>query len=277
MRIYISCDMEGTAGVCSWNQCDPENRDEYPVYRRYMTQEVRAAVDGAREGGATEFLVNDSHWSMRNLLWEELPGDVRVVSGAPKPHSMAERIDDGVDAVFLTGYHAKGGDLDGVLAHTFSDETVYRVAINGTECSEALIVAALAGAHRVPVLLVTGDSTIVNETLRALPWVTGVAVKDAIGFNATNSLTPSAAQAAIRAGARDAVANVARAEPFVFAPPVEVLLETARVENCDYIELMPGFERVTGRTVRFRAPDYATAYRAYVAAVRLGGAANVRA
>jgi D-amino peptidase len=269
--------MEGTAGVCSWNQCDPENRDEYPIYRRYMTQEVRAAIEGAREGGATEFLINDSHWSMRNLLWEELPDDVRVVSGAPKPHSMAERIDDGVDAVFLTGYHAKGGDGDGVLAHTFSDETVHRVTVNGTECSEALLVSALAGAHDVPVVLITGDRRIVDETLRALPWATGVAVKDAIGFNAVNSLTPSAAQAAIRTGAREAVASIARAKPFTFTSPVEVVLETVRVENCDYIELMPGFERIAGRSVRFTAPDYATAYRAFVAAVRLGGAANVRA
>ncbi len=277
MRIYISCDMEGTAGVCSWSQCDPENRDEYPVYRRFMTQEVRAAIEGARAGGATQFSINDSHWSMRNLLLDELPADVRVVSGAPKPYSMAERIGDGVDAVFLTGYHAKGGDRDGVLAHTFSDETVYRVTVNGTECSEALLVAALAGSHGIPVVLVTGDRTIVNETLQALPWAAGVAVKDAIGFNAVNSLTPTAAQAAIRTAAQEAVGRVAGAQPFTFAPPIEIMLETVRVENCDYIELMPGFERVGGRSVRFNAADYPSAYRAYVAAVRLGGAANVRA
>ena len=274
MRIYISCDMEGTAGICSWRQCDPENRDEYPTYRRYMTQEVCAAIEGARTAGASEFLVNDSHWSMHNLLWDELPEDVRVVSGAPKPHSMAERIDAGADAVFLTGYHAKAGDRDGVLAHTFSDSTVYRVTVNGTECSEALLVAALAGARGIPVVLVTGDRTIVSETLHYLPWASGVAVKEAIGFNAVNTLTPQAAGDAIREGAREGVARINQAQPFAFTPPVELLLETVRVESCDDIELMPGFERVAGRTVRFTAPDYVTAYRAYVAAVRLGGAAS---
>ncbi|MHB8433546.1 MAG: M55 family metallopeptidase [Candidatus Tyrphobacter sp.] len=277
MKLYVSCDMEGTAGVCSWRQCDPENRDEYPIYRRYMTHEVRAAIDGAREGGATEFLVNDSHWSMRNLLWDELPAGVRVIAGAPKPHSMAEGLDGGSDGVFLTGYHAKSGARDGVLAHTFSDETVYRVTINGVECSEALLVGALAGANGIPVLLVTGDSTIVAETLRAFPWAVGVAVKESIGYYAANTLTPQAAQIAIRAGARDAMARVAAARPFAFAGPVEMRLETTGAQHADFIELIPGFERLDGRTVRFSADDYPTVYRAYVAAVRLAGAASAPA
>jgi len=273
MRIYISCDMEGTAGVCSWSQCDPENRDEYPIYRRYMTREVRAAIEGAREACAAEILVNDSHWSMRNVLFDELPPDVRLVSGAPKPYSMAESVERGIDAVFLTGYHAKSGDRDGVLAHTSSDE-VHRVTMNGTECSEALLVAALAGSRGIPVVMVTGDSTIVRETQRALPWAVGVAVKDAIGFYATSTLTPQAAQAAIRTGAREAMGRIEAAKPFTFAGRVEMLLETTHVASADFIELMPGFERLSGRSLRFAGDDYESAYRAYLAAVRLSDAAR---
>lgn len=277
MRVYVSCDMEGTAGVCSWRQCDPENRDEYPIYRRYMSREVSAAIEGARSAGARDFVVNDAHWSMRNLLWDEMPADVRIVSGAPKPRSMAQGLVGGFDAVFLTGYHAKSGDRDGVLAHTFSDETVYRVSVNGIECSEALLVAALAGSQGVPVMLVTGDSTIVRETLHALPWATGVAVKESIGFYAANTLTPTAAQDAIRDGARRATERIADAKPFVFSPPIELLLETVRVASADFIELMPRFERIDGRTLRFAASSYEQAYDAYVAAVRLGGAGNALA
>jgi D-amino peptidase len=277
MRIYISCDMEGTAGVCSWKQCDPDGGPEYPTYRRYMTHEVRSAIEGAREGGATDILINDSHSSMRNLLWDELPEGVRVVSGSPKPYSMAEELDDGVDAVLLTGYHAKSGDRNGTLAHTFSDATCYRITMNGVECSEALLVSALAGAYGIPVLMITGDRTIVNETLRHMPWVVGVPVKDSIGYYAIDTLTPQAAQDAIRAGARDAIKRRDEAKPFTFQPPVEMIFESTRVENADFIELMPGYERIGGRTVRFRANDYDTAYRAYVAAVRLGGLANTPA
>jgi D-amino peptidase len=274
MRLYISCDMEGTAGVCAWNQVDPSNTSEYPIYRRYMTREVRAAIEGAREAGVRDVLVNDSHWSMRNLLFDELPDDdaIRVISGAPKPWSMTQGLEAGVDAAFFTGYHAKGGDA-ATLSHTYSDD-VYSVSVNGTRCSEALLNAALAGSYGVPVVLITGDRTIVDETTHAMPWVVGVAVKDAVGFSAVNSLTPEAAQSAIRAGAREAIERLAQAKPFTFNAPFELTIETAAVEQADFIELMPGFMRTGGRTVSFMSNDYPTVMQAFIVATRMASAAN---
>jgi len=276
-KLFISCDMEGTAGVCSWNQVDPSNAHEYPTYRRYMTQEVRAAIEGAREGGATDILVNDSHWSMHNLLFDELGADdgLRILSGAPKPRSMGQGLDGSFNGVFLTGYHAKAGD-SAALAHTMTD-LVYSVSVNGTPCSEALIFAALAGSYGVPVLLVTGDRTIVTEIAQFLPWAVGVAVKDSVGYTAVNSLTPKAAQDAIRAGAREAMARTGDAKPFTFDPPYELIVETAGVEHADMIELMPEFRRVGTRAVRFAANDYRTLLRAFIVATRIGAAANPRA
>ena len=274
-KLYISCDMEGTAGVCSWNQCDPANAHEYPVYRRFMTQEVRAAIAGARDGGARRIVVNDSHWSMHNLLWDELPGDeeLTVISGAPKPQSMGQGLDASFDAVFLTGYHAKGGDA-ATLSHTMSNTVVYSVSINGTACSEALVFAALAGSFGVPVTLVTGDTTIVEEVTRFMPWAVGVAVKESIAYYAVNSLTPAAAQQAIAAGAREAVARIERAKPFTFEAPYELVLETVGVEHADFIDLMPHFDRIGGRAVRFRANDYRVLVDAFIVATRLGAAAT---
>ncbi|MBV9233960.1 MAG: M55 family metallopeptidase [Candidatus Eremiobacteraeota bacterium] len=274
MKIYVSCDMEGTAGVCSWSQCDPENRHEYPTFRRAMTREVAAAIEGAREGGATQIVVNDSHWSMRNLIPDELPDDgaVRLVTGAPKPWSMVEGLAQGTDAALFTGYHAKAGDA-ATLAHTFSDD-IYRVAVNGVACSEALLNAALAGSYGVPVVLITGDRTIVQETLHHLPWAVGVAVKDAIGFSAADSLTPGAARLAIRNGAREAMGRMARARPFTFEPPLELTIETAAVEHADFMELLPGFARAGGRAVRAVPLDYPSLYASFVAATRIAGAAN---
>ena len=171
---------------------------------------------------------------MHNLLLDELPedDDLRVISGAPKPWSMAQGLDESIDAAFFTGYHAKAGDC-ATLSHTFS-EAVYAVAVNGTPCSEALLNAALAGTHGVPVVLVTGDRTIVEESTRAMPWAVGVAVKDAIGFSAVNSLTPQAAREAIHAGAREAIGRIDRARPFLFDSPYELTIETAGVEHADY-------------------------------------------
>jgi D-amino peptidase len=266
--------MEGTAGVSSWKQCDPADAHEYPIYRRFMTREVRAAIEGAREGGARGVVVNDSHWSMRNVLLEELPqdGDLHIISGAPKPWSMMQGLDATADAVFFTGYHAKAGDC-ATLSHTFS-ESIYSVRVNGTPCSEALLNAALAGSHGVPVVLITGDSTIVGEAAKVMPWVVGVAVKDAIGFSAVNSLTPAAACDAIAGGAREAMQRVERARPFLFDSPFELTIETAGVEHADYIELMPGFARAGGRTVRFESNEYPVLLQAFIAATRIAAAAN---
>lgn len=274
MQIYISADMEGTAGVCSWKQCDPSDTHEYPVFRRYMTREVAAAIAGAREAGAQGIVVNDSHWSMHNLLLDELPDndDLRVISGTPKPWSMMQGLQGATDAIFFTGYHAKAGDC-ATLAHTYSD-AIYAVSVNGTPCSEALLNAALAGSQGVPVVLITGDRTIVEETTRAMPWAVGIAVKDAIGFSAVNSLAPAAACEAIRSGAREAIGRIERAQPFVFEPPLELTIETAAVEHADFIELMPGFARIGGRAVRFVANEYPLLLQAFIAATRIAAAAN---
>jgi D-amino peptidase len=274
MNVYISCDMEGTAGLCSWKQCDPSDTHEYPVFRSYMTQEVRAAIGGARDGGARRIVVNDAHWSMRNLLLDQLPGDddLRIISGAPKPWSMMQGIGAGIDAVFFTGYHAKAGDA-ATLAHTYSDD-MYRATVNRTQCSEALLNAALAGSYGVPVVLITGDRTIVDECLRAMPWAVGVVVKDAIGFSAVNSLTPPAAREAICAGAREAMGRIAQAKPFTFQAPFELTIETAQVEHADFIELMPGFARIGGRAVQFISDDYPSLFAAFLAATRIADAAG---
>lgn len=275
MKLYISCDMEGTAGVCSWMQCDPSNTREYPIYRRYMSQEVRAAIEGARAAGVTDVLVNDSHWDMRNILWDELPADVRVISGSRKPYSMTQGLDRGYAGAFFTGYHAKVGDADGVLAHTYTADVLYNVRINGIACSEALLNAAMAGYYGIPVLLVSGDAVLVEHVKEFIPHVTGVVVKEGIGHYSAASITPRAAQELLRDAAEQAIRGAGAAAPFTFDSPVVMELDTARAEQADFIELMPGFERTGGRTVRFADDDYLNVFRAFVAAFRLGGAASV--
>lgn len=274
MRLYISCDMEGTAGICSWMQCDPSNRHEYPIYRRYMSQEVRAAVDGARAAGAADIVINDSHWDMRNLLWDELPSDVRVISGGRKPFSMAEGLGAGFDGAFFTGYHARVGEANSVLAHTYTADSLYNVRINGVLCSEALLNAAMAGMYGIPLLLVSGDRVVVEHVKEHMPWVEGVVVKESIGHYAADSITPKAAQAALREGAARAIRNASTAKPFTFDGPITMEIDTARVEQADFIELMPGFQRIDGRTLRFAHDDYHQIFRAFVCAFRLGGAAS---
>ena len=273
-RLYISADMEGTAAVASWTQVDPANTTEYPSYRRLMSQEVRAAIDGARSAGIGDVLVNDSHDAMRNVLWDEMPADVRMIYGNRKPLSMAEGIDSGYAAAFFTGYHAAVGTMDGVLDHTYTSETLYETRVNGKPCSEAMLNAGVIGLAGVPVVLITGDRATIEQAEAEMPWITGVIVKDSIGRFATNSVSPERARELITDGARHAIERLAAAKPYVFDPPITLELDFVFTHNADFAELIPGFERTGGRTVRFVHDDYRTIFRAYIAAFRLGATAN---
>lgn len=274
MKLYISADMEGTAAVASWTQVDPKNTTEYPYYRKLMSLEVRAAIEGARAAGVTDVLVNDSHSSMRNVLWDELPDDVRMIYGNRKPLSMTQGADARFAAAFFTGYHAAIGVADGVLAHTYAPDTVYEVRVNGIACSEALLNAAVLGVEGVPVALVTGDSVTCASVKEHLPWIATAVTKDAIGHFAVDSLSPPRARDAIRAAATEAIADRARMRPFTFAPPIELQIDFAGTQHADFVALMPGIERTRGRTVRFVHDDFRVVFRAFHAAFRLGGAAN---
>jgi D-amino peptidase len=274
MKLYISADMEGTAGVASWTQCDPKNTTEYPYYRRLMSREVRAAIDGARAAGVKDVLVNDSHSAMRNVLWDELPDDVRMIYGNRKPFSMNEGIDGTFAAAFFTGYHAGVGDADGALDHTYTPDTIYNVRVNGMRCSETTLNAALLGVHGVPVALISGDRTTVAGAQAQLPWIEGVVIKESIGRYAVNSISPPEACARITAGARRAIERLSEMRPFRFESPIALEIDFVGTQNADFAELIPGVERTGGRSVRYVHDDYAVVFRTFMAAMRLGASAN---
>ena len=165
-----------------------------------MTAEVLAAIQGAREAGATEFVISDSHGNGQSLLIDRLPTDIpiTVVRAFPRPLGMMEGIDSSFAAVIFIGYHTSTTSLTGVRAHTMSSALLTRVAINGTSMSEAGVNAAIAAHFGVPVVMITGDDQIVAETKQRLGPIEGVAVKRAIGFHGAATMVPEVAQALIR-------------------------------------------------------------------------------
>ena len=189
MKVYISADMEGVAGITATEQTDPVGQPEYAYSCQLMTAEVRAACEGALEAGATEIVVNDSHWNMRNLIHEELPPQVRLIRGSLKPLSMNQGLDPSCAAAMFVGYHAPVGTADAILDHTYSGETAYDVRVNGLHCSEARLNAAAAGSFGVPVVLISGDQQACADARSFLPWVETVEVKQAVSQYAAASLS----------------------------------------------------------------------------------------
>lgn len=274
MKLYISSDMEGVAGVSGWQQVDARTpHPEYAIYRRYYTLEVAAAIEGARRAGARDVLINDSHGPMRNLLFDDLPRDVRVIFGNRKPYSMVQDCDASFGGAFFVGYHGAIGDRNAVLCHTYTPPVVYELRLNEVVCSEATINAALIGSYGVPLLMVTGDRTTIEGVQAQMPWVHGVVVKDAIGTLSANSISPAAAQRAIADGASYAIANAANAKPFVFDGAIEMRITLATAEQADYVAIIPGFERSGAREIRFVDSDIRTIFTAFQATWRLGAMA----
>jgi D-amino peptidase len=266
--------MEGVAGVCAWPQVDARTpHPEYQIYRRYYTNEVVAAIEGARNAGVREVLVNDSHGPMRNLLLEELPSHVRVVFGNRKPFSMVQDADGGFGGAFFIGYHGGAGEADAVLCHTYTPSVIYEVRVNGLRCSEATLNAALLGSYGVPVLLATGDRTTVTGLQEQMPWVRGAIVKDSIGNFAAHSMVPAAACRAIQREAEAAVANADEAQLFCFDAPIALDVQLVTAAQAQLVATIPQFERTGSRSIRFTHDNYAVVFKAFVATWRLGAQA----
>lgn len=267
MKVYISADMEGISGVVDFEQTYIKGEaKEYDRARTLMTDEVNAAIEGALAAGATEVLVNDAHGSMRNILLEKLNPGAELVSGSPKPLSMMQGIDEGTDVAFFIGYHAQAGSTYGTLGHTYSGR-VYSVTLNGQPVGELGINAALAGHFGVPVVLVTGDQTLVGEARALLGEVETVAVKQSYGLTAARSLPPSKVHELIRQAAGRAVDRGGM--PLVLDKPITLTASFLRPVQAEMAELIPGVQRVDGRTISFVHEDMLTLYRAWRAMISL--------
>ena len=254
LKIYISADLEGVAGVVTGDQLGPPGF-EYERFRGFMTNEVLAAIEGGRAAGATEFVVSDSHGNGESLLIEHLPKDVTVVRAWPRPLAMMQGIDDTFAAAFFVGYHASTTNKEGVRAHTMSSATFADVKLNGTSVPEAGLNAAIAGKFGVPVALITGDDAIVKEAEKFLPGAEGVVVKWAYGFHSARTLTPEAACDKIREAARRAVGRIATLKPSRVAEPVELELRFKNYRPAELLAYLPGIERIDAHAIRFRARD----------------------
>lgn len=200
MRVLISVDMEGVAGVVSQDDIRPGNA-EYERNRIYMTNEASAAVRGilAYEPEAT-VVVCDAHAQFANLIPDRLSCGCTLLRGSPRRHSMLTGIDDGVDAVCFVGYHGKAGTARSVLAHTVSGGTIAQVRCNGQELGELGLNAALAAYYGAVPVLATGDDTLAREAQSVVPGITTVEVKRAVGNRAAEGLHPEESCASHRGG-----------------------------------------------------------------------------
>ncbi|MCQ9131789.1 M55 family metallopeptidase [Streptomyces hilarionis] len=271
MKILISADMEGATGV-TWPADVLPGTPQWERCRAMFTSDVNAAAQGFFDGGADEVLVNEAHWTMRNLLLERLDERVEMLTGRHKALSMVEGVQYGdVDGIAFVGYHAGAGS-EGVLAHTYLANSITGVWLNDVRASEGLLNAHVVAEYGVPVVLVTGDDVACEDALGYAPGALKVAVKDHVSRYAAVCRTPARTAADIRAAAKTAAGLAVRREP-VSEGPFTVAVEFDAEHLASAATVVPGVARVGERRAAYTGATMYEAIRTFKAVTTIVSAA----
>jgi D-amino peptidase len=248
-KIFISVDMEGISGVVQPAQLGPEGF-EYQRAREWMTGEVNAAIAGIRASGPAEIVVCDSHGNGQSVLIDQLPDDVRIVRGFPRPMEMMQGIDESFSAAVFIGYHASEWTANAVRGHTISSARLLGVKLNGNEVSEGMYNAALAGQFGVPVAFVSGDRLAVTQLQQVAPSAEGVIVKEPYGYHSALTVTPARGQAMIREGLTRAMAKLGSLAAYRLNGPINLEVGFKLTLDAERAAFVPGLTRSDAHSVK---------------------------
>ena len=267
MKVHIISDMEGISGIAKSEQCNAK-KPQFEEGRRLYTEEINAAVRGARAAGATEIVVMDCHgagkgWTFNSLVHEDLdPLCEYVVQDEWTEYT--EFLEQGCDAALFVGMHARAGTKDGVMNHTISGRDFQNLWFNGTIVGETGINAALCGTWGCPVLLVTGDEAACREGRDLLGHgLTTVAVKRGLGLVSARMVPPRRARELIEEGARQALSDVEAVKPYDPGSPCEIKVEYKNTQAPDELRFRSGVERVEDRVIVSRAETWWDAWKQF--------------
>lgn len=279
MKIFISVDMEGMAGITAPFQ----EKEEIPSFRRALHNQIQWIIDGirqsARDAQVEEITIADSHGSGTNLSYDELSAmDPRIslVSGSPRKHYMMSCLDSTYDVVFLAGYHAGPGEPFANMDHSFSGKAVAQLKLNGRYMNESTANAALAGEYGVPVGLVIGDSGLAHQLTeqKMLPWVTFVTTKESLSRYAAKFVP----QKQLRQNTIDAVKMVLESDLksiplYQLETPICLAIDFKSTAMAEMVAQLPYTTRVNGTEVSIECKDMTEAECAISAITGLAGIA----
>ena len=254
LKVFISVDMEGVSGVIHWEDVTRKGKD-YDYFRRLMTLETNAAIEGALQAGATEILVKDAHGSGRNILPELLNKETQLIRDwSGRPLSMMEAIDKSFDAVIFVGYHARAGTADAVLDHTMTG-SIYDLKLNGIVMPEAGINAAIAGYFDVPVVMIAGDDAIIKQAKELLGNLETVTTKWGIG-EAARMLHPEKARALIKEKTFKALKRIKDYKVYKLKPPYTMEITYTTAGRAKKAATIPYAKRTGDRSASFTSDDF---------------------
>ena len=254
MRLYISADIEGIAGVVTRNHTSPKGF-EYERARVWMTDEVVAACEAAKAAGVEDIVISDSHGSGENLLLERFPRGTQVIRSWPRPLAMMQGLETGsFAAAMLIGYHTGSTAMGGILAHTMTDN-IREIRLNGEVASETVLSAAIAAHYDVPVVLATGDDAYCAHAREVFGDIETAEVKWAHGMLSARTMRPEDAFTLVRDKATAALGRLGDFKPRGVDTPVTMEIDFKSRMQPELLDYLPNVERIAAYTVRFVAED----------------------
>lgn len=268
MKIYISADIEGISGVVNGTHTSPKGYD-YNRARKLMTDEVNAAIKGAKLAGATTILVNDSHGPMTNILIEELDEDAILISGNQKLLGMMEGIDNTYDAVLLIGYHAKH-NTPGVLAHSYYGIVISEIKVNGQVVGEFELNTLVAGEYNVPVAFVSGDNILAEQVKAFNSDIETLTVKNAHSRYTAECIHPKKVHKLLEEKVEKSLKEKLNSiSPNKLEGKVELEVAFLNSGMAEMTRLIPGVELIEPNRVRYVANNLIEAYQMRMALTTL--------
>jgi D-amino peptidase len=269
MRVHVISDMEGVGGIVKGEQVNGEKAG--PLFeegRKLYTEEINAAVRGAKAAGATEIVVMDCHgagggYTFNSLVPDLLDPDCEYVV-QQEWTEYTGFLEQGCDAALFVGMHAMAGTPDGVMNHTVSGQSWLNLSFNGTLVGETGINAALCGNWGCPVLLVTGDEASCREGRELLgEGLTTVPVKWGLGMGSARMLPAVKAREAIEAGAKQALSGLSAVQPYDPGKPCEIRVEYKHTHAVDRLRRVPEVEVVGPREIVVRGDDWWSTWQSF--------------
>ena len=278
MKIYVSCDIEGLAGIATFDM----EKEDTVLFRELYHQHVAWLIEGiqksAKNEQITEITIADSHSRGLNLAYArlaEMDERISLVSGFPRMDYMMSGLDSSYDVVFFLGYHAGIGKQKGNMDHGYCASVAYDLKINDLAMNETTINAAYARELGVPVGLIIGESGLEEQLFqeKMMPEVPFVSTKESLGRYAIKNRPMQQVREAIVATTSQVLTSFALSElpRYALQTPATVKLQCVTTAQADRIEMLPMIKRIDGRTVSFVGETMKDVMNGIVAVVGLGG------
>ena len=255
MKIYISADIEGVTGIAHWDETE-KTKSDYQKFSKQMTDEVRAACEGAIKAGAKEIWIKDAHDTGRNISAADLPQNIKLVRGwSEHPFLMVQELDKSFDALLMIGYHSFGSSSSNPLSHTLSSSTLNYIKLNGEYASEFLIHGYAAATMGVPVVFVSGDEGICREANKVNKNIKTVAVNKGVG-NSVVSIHPKLAVEKIKEGVELILKGDIDECRIELPEHFKVKLSFRNHTKAFKASFYPGMKQISSTNVVFESHDY---------------------